>query len=289
MVSTTECHQYKIKKELYQSDLSLFDLTDGGESQLKVSDFDFEYVEKGNVSRIKEAKDFIKKYEYLRSMPQRPTHTFITTLNGKIAGVQVLSVPNMFSTLLGPSNSHLEKLLSRGACFSLAPKNLPSWQIMNSVRWMVKNTTFRLFSGYADPRAGEQGQIYRACNFIELPGDYGGKIELCDPRNPGVWFSDREARKLNRYKRYARELGVEWKRDWCTKGRVLWSKVPNQIEEDLRRKSREFVRICDKRKLPPKRKFILIKGRNKREERELLRLLYLKKPELNPKFHRGLD
>ena len=283
MVQNTECHQFKIKKKLFKSDLDAFGLSEGDARGLKVSDFDFELVDKENISRIKEARDFIKKYEYLGSMPQRPTHIFITTLEGKISGVQVLSVPNMFSTLLGPSNSHLEKLLSRGACFSLAPKNLPSWQIMNAVRWMVKNTTFRLFSGYADPRAGEQGSIYRACNFMELPGNYGGKIELCEPNNPGVWFSDREARKLNRYKRFARELGIDWQKDWSVKGRVLWDKVPNDTEYRLRQKSKEFVENCHKRKLPPKKKFVLVKGRNKSEERRLLSLLYRKKPELNPK------
>jgi len=157
---------------------------------------------------------------------------------------------------------------------------------------MIHNTEFRLFSGYADPRANERGQIYRACNFIELPGKHGGSVQLFDPLRPEKeWFSDREARKMSAYKRYAKDLSIEWKKEWTNpSGGIDWSRVPNLVEEALRLKSKQYVASCEKRKLPPKRKFIYLKGRNKKETRQLFKRLYDSNPKLNPKgpkFHRG--
>ena len=77
-------------------------------------------------------------------------------------------MPNAFSKLLGKNTNDLERLISRGACISWSPKNLGSAFLMWCLRWMVKNTDYRIFTAYSDPTARELGTIYQACNFYYL-------------------------------------------------------------------------------------------------------------------------
>ena len=164
----THCWQYEIRKRNYQTDLEQSELTEEEINNLKISDFEFAYVKKNDEQKCKEIKDFIKRHEWLGNMPTRPTHRFIATYKGLLAGAIVMSTPNSFSNLLGPQNRDLEKLISRGACISWSPKNLASALIMYAVRYMVKNTDFRFFTAYSDVEARELGTIYQACNFTYL-------------------------------------------------------------------------------------------------------------------------
>ena len=161
------CWQYQMREDNLGEDLqNLPPWVDYRE--LSTKDFDFEYVDKSEKEKCDEIRDFIKKHEWLGKLPNRPTHRFTARLKeGSIlAGVIIMAVPNTFSHLLGKENSNLEKLISRGACISWSPKNLGSWLIMKSVKWMVQNTEFRYFTAYSDPEAKELGTIYQACNFL---------------------------------------------------------------------------------------------------------------------------
>lgn len=290
--SNDPCWQYIVRQQQFGNDLEKWDLTVQEQQALRISDFEFRHITKANTKGVKDCYKFIETYEYLGKLAQRNTHFFGSYFKGMLSGVQVLSTPNAFSKLLGQDTHRIEKLLSRGACAAFTPRNLASWQIMNSIHWMVHNTEFRLFSGYADPRANERGQIYRACNFIELPGKHGGSVQLLDLERPEKgWFSDREARKLSAYRKFAKELNIEWEKEWVNKsGGVNWSQVPPLIEEILRLRSKQYIASCEKRKLPPKRKFIYLKGRTKSETRQLFKQLYENNPKLYPKgpnIHRG--
>ena len=156
--------QYDLRLNTLEDDIKNinFDYT-----KLKINDFNFEFIAKDD-NRTKDIVNFIKKYEWLGKMPNRPTHRFIATHNNILAGVIVMSTPNSFSMILGDGTHKIEKLISRGACASWTPKNLASALLMWSIRWMVKNTEFRIFEAYADPEAKELGTIYQACNFYYL-------------------------------------------------------------------------------------------------------------------------
>ena len=90
---------------------------------------------------------------------------------------------------------------------------------MFAIRWMVKNTPYRVFVGYSDTTAGEIGTIYQACNFIYLGQNSGERYNYYDPKMPSKkWFNERSLRKVSSFKKYASNLepivgiGVEYER-----------------------------------------------------------------------------
>ena len=257
-------------------DLSAAGLTEESAASLRVDDFIFEYVPKEEKVLCTEVKEFIQRHEWLGKLPNRPTHRFTARLkkNGILAGTIIMAVPNAFSGLLGRENRDKEKLISRGACISWGPKNLGSWLIMSSIRWMVENTEFRYFTAYSDPEAKELGTIYQACNFIYLGQTSGTTFQYLDPKNPDKgWFSDREFRKKSKYARYAQEIGISkdvWK-GWMKKYSPDWDIIPAKVKTAIKERESAFRNSCEKRPVPSKHKYVYILGRTKRETRELMK------------------
>lgn len=214
-------------------------------------------------------------------MPTRPTHRFIATYKNKLAGAIVMSTPNSFSNLLGKENRDLEKLISRGACISWSPKNLASSLIMFGIRYMVKNTNFRFFTAYSDTEAKELGTIYQACNFIYLGQRSGAKKEYFDPLKPNRgWFSDRQFRKTSQIKRYAKEIRLEWRKEWSTHDKINWDQIPENERKILKQYILEQKQRCKVRKLHLKHKYVYILGTNKNETKKLKKLFEMKNPDL---------
>ena len=121
-----------------------------------------------------------------------PLYSETKKQNSALAGVVIMATPNAFSHLLGKENRDLEKLVARGASIGWAPKNLGSWIVSKSVKWMVRNTDFRIFTAYSDPEAKELGTIYQAMNWIYLGQTSGTAKQYLDPAKPNKgWFSDR--------------------------------------------------------------------------------------------------
>lgn len=203
-------------------------------------------------------------------MPTRPTHRFIATYKGILAGVVVMATPNSFSNLLGVDKRHLEKLISRGACISWSPKNLASALIMFSIRWMVKNTEFRYFAAYSDTEARELGTIYQACNFVYLGQTSGAKFEYFDPSDPTRGhFSDRLFRKTSYIKRQTINAGIKWEPDWHKGDKILWANIPTDVVHLIKTIIKNHQLSCQKRKIPPKHKYVYILGPTKSETKKL--------------------
>lgn len=273
------CWQYKIRLQNLPQDLEIAKLTHAKISTLRICDFKFEYVPKENRERCREIKDFIVKHEWPGKMPHRPTHRFIATYNGHLAGVVVMATPNAFSHLLGKDNRNREKLISRGACISWSPKNLASALLMFSIRWMVNKTPYRLFSGYSDTTAGELGTIYQACNFTYLGQLSGDRFQYFDPRNPEKgWFSERLFRKTGHFKKHAANLGIRWQRHWHFRDKILWDKIPWPVAIRLKEQVRAEQANSHRKRIPRKHKYIYIVAANKRETKKLRKLF----AELNP-------
>jgi hypothetical protein len=256
---------------------------------LRVSDFKFEFISKDNKFLCRQVTEFIQCHEWLGKTPTRPTHRFIATYKGHLAGVIVMATPNSFSNLLGKENRHLEKLISRGACISWSPKNLASALVMFSIRWMVKNTSFRFFTAYSDTEARELGTIYQACNFTYLGQNSGARVEYFDPLNTSRgWFSDRLFRKHSQIRRYARELGIFWNPEWSSIDKTNWDKIPTDIKQQLKSQANIHRSGCLSRPLPPKHKYAYILGANKAESKLLKSIFAAKNPDLinlsYPKF-----
>lgn len=260
------CWQYDIKLNNLQNDLKRLNIDS---KKLSINDFKFEFVDK-NDKRTKDIIDFVRKYEWLGKMPNRPTHRFIATYKGILAGVVVMSVPNSFSNILGEDKKNLEKLISRGASASWTPKNLASSLIMFSIKWMVKNTKFRIFTAYSDTEAKEIGTIYQACNFRYLGNNFGSSTLYFDPEKPHLgWTTGRNYSKLNYYKTFLKEKGIKWDDNWNKKTKILWDNIPEKIKNMMVEHTKEKLFNCIKRKPPKKHKYVYILGGNKKETKYL--------------------
>ena len=279
------CWQYEIRQQNLISDLKEANLTEEEYNSLRIQDFEFSYVDKEDKEQCEEIKLFIERHEWLGKLPARPTHRFIARLkkNGIIAGAIVMATPNAFSHILGKENRDKEKLISRGACISWAPKNLGSWLIMKSIKWMVKNTQFRMFSAYSDPEAKELGTIYQACNFIYLGQKSGTAKQYFDPNKPELgWFSDRDFRKKSKYKLYAQRIGLtleEWK-GYMKKYSPNWEIIPEEIKIKIKEEEKKYRESCECRDTKPKHKYIYILGRTKKETKELKKLFQKNNPKM---------
>ena len=275
------CWQYEIRQQNLAEDLVEAGLSEQESRSLSVSDFDFCYVAKDDKSGCREVKEFIKRHEWLGKMPIWATHRFTARLkkNGILAGVIVMATPYTFSNLLGSENKGREKLIARGASISWSPKNLGSWMIMNSVRWMVKNTEFRFFTAYSDPEAKELGTIYQACNFYYLGQKFGAGMQYLDPENPKRgWFSASGFNDRSQIVRYAKKLGIEWLPEWYkyvgakkNYRKVDWKAIPEDVALRLKAEKKAHKARCNQRPSPTKHKYCYILGETKSETKALLK------------------
>jgi len=282
------CWQYQIRVDNREKDLEQAEITEEEAQALRTSDFEFSYVDKLDKQQCTEVREFIHEHEWLGKMPNRPTHRFVARLkkNNVMAGVIVMATPNAFSHVLGKENKDKEKLISRGACISWSPKNLGSWLIMNSIKWMVKNTDFRAFSAYSDPEAKELGTLYQACNFYYLGSGSGTIKQYFDPNNAKQgWFSDREFRKKSKYYMYAARIGIpkdRWK-GWMKQYSPNWDLVPPHIKLKIKQEEKKYRDSCDCREVVSKHKYIYILGRSKKETKKLRKLFFENNPKLKGK------
>lgn len=261
-----QCWQYTIRQKNLDSDLLEANLTLEEASKLRVHDFTF--LEVTDKSDRAEMIEFIKKHEWLGTITQYTTHWFGAYYNGTLAGVILMSMPNAFSKMLGDDTKDLERLVSRGACVSWSPKNLASSLLMWSIRYMVENTDYRLFTAYSDPSAKELGTIYQACSFYYLGQKSGTTTRYINPYT-GKIVSDRYFRQRSAYKKYAKELGIEWEKDWCSTTTMLWGNIPDDIEEKLRKMSKEKQATSQSVNYKPKHKYAFVLGKTKKETKEL--------------------
>lgn len=247
---------------------------DATEAEDRLAGYNFELqVNKFVLAQEKLTREhinFIKKYEWLGKIGWAVKWCFTARHEGKLAGVVLMSQPTMATKY-----KEYEALIQRGAASSWAPKNLNSALVMWSCRWMVSNTPKRLFTCYSDPSAGEIGTIYQACNFMYLGTGWGVKTGVQLPS--GKVVSKREFSKTSAMKRWAKELGIEWKKEWCKpNGYQDLSAYPPEVRESLLRRAKEEGDKYPAAKQESKGKYALVLGKNRREEKQLKALLVFK-------------
>lgn len=276
------CWQYDIRVKNLEDDKFWSMLSDEEIANLKPTDFDMYLSTDEN--EHKEMTEFIKRHEWLGTISIYTTHWFACRYKGILAGVILMNQPNSFSKLLGEDTSKLERLISRGACISWSPKNLASHFLMFCIKWMVQNTEYRLFTAYSDLEAKEVGQIYSACNFYYLGESSGGTKKYINPYN-GKLMSDRQFRCRSFYKKYAKELGIEWQSNWNADSKMLWENIPNDVEQKLREYSKKKQAESELVEVPNKRKYAYVLGRDKKETK-LLRRKFLELNKVYPYISR---
>ena len=277
----------------------IMNLTNGN---LSTSDFTFQNEKKDSVN-FQEIREFVEKHEWLGRMSLYPSHIFTARYKGVLAGVLIMDMPPTFSNTLGDHldevvtikkengelckhTSDVERLISRGASISWAPHNLASWLIAKSIKWMVKNTQYRLFFGYSDPTFNEVGTIYQASNFFCLGQSFGTGYQYCIYGNR--WVSDRYFRSRSVYKRLAKEDGIEWLDEWQNGDIVFFNKMPIEIAQRIKQLSKDYQLSCDRRPSPPKRKYCYVAGIDNRERKKLL-ALFNQLNQTYPYIHREMS
>ena len=269
-----KCWQSHIRDVNMNEDI--LDVTEKTESSLeeinnlRISDFNFVYVDKEDKENCQEIKKFIERHEWLGNLPIRPTHRFAAYYKGYLAGVIIMATPNAFSFPMGKENRHMEKLISRGACISWSPKNLGSSIVMFAIRWMSKNTHYRVFTAYSDVEAKEIGTIYQACNFYYIGQSSGGTKMFYDKNKPNSsWFSDRNFRLRSYYKNYCKALNIEPGEGWFKKEGVNWSLIPLDVQKQLKDYAKYYQSTCESRNVPPKHKYAYVLGATPKETKKL--------------------
>ena len=263
------CYQYQKRIDTLQEDMRNNGWTEEDVKAISLDDFVFSPIE--TAEGKKEASDFIKRYEWLGTIGSFPTHWFEARYKGLLGGVVIMGMPNSFSKMLGEETKTLERLIARGASASWCPFNLGSKFLMWAMKWMVENTQYRLFTCYSDPQAREIGSIYQGLNFYYLGQGNGTTTRCVNPYNPNVIISDRAFRARSMYKRYAKDLGIEWQSNWNNDQRMLWENIPDDVERKLRDYSKEMYQKSVKIKFPNKHKYAFVLGRNRSETKALRR------------------
>jgi hypothetical protein len=267
------CWQFDIRVKNLEEDLKSANLTTDYVSSLRVSDFTFkEVTDKKDRAKLKE---FIERHEWLGNLSQFTTHWFAAYYKDILAGVILFNLPNSFSKMLGEDTKYLERLISRGACISWSPKNLASSFLMWCIKYMVKNTQYRLFTAYSDPTAKELGTIYQACNFYYLGQNSGTTTRYINPYTNKV-VSDRFFRQRTAYRKYAKELNIEWKKNWTHPTGMDWKNIPDDIEAKLREYSKIKQASSEKIEMPSKHKYAMVLGRSKKETAVLRKLFEIR-------------
>ena len=263
------CYQYQKRLDTLQEDMEQYGWTEEDIANISLDDFEFSTIPSYAINTRRKATEFIKRYEWLGTVGSFPTHWFVAKYKGIIGGVIIMGMPNAFSKLLGDETKQIERLIARGASASWCPKNLGSKFLMWCIKWMVDNTQYRLFTCYSDPQAKEIGSIYQGLNFFYLGQGSGTNVRCVNPYNPEKIVTDRAFRARSFYKRYAKDLGIEWQSNWSNDQCVLWDNIPNDVEEKLRAYSKEMFKNAKKIVFPSKHKYAFVLGRDKRETKEL--------------------
>lgn len=225
-----------------------------------------------------EIRDFVTRYEWLGTVGVTPRWCFTARVNGILAGIVCLNEPNAYSKLLGGGTHGMEALIQRGASASFAHQHLGSKLIMHALRWMVNNTSKRVFYGYSDPDGGEIGTIYQACNFDYLGSGFGAKVMYTHPRfNNGKPFTAQKLKRTSLWKKmYKVWHGVDLPKEWLSPSgfkdiKFIRSVNPEAVEE-FYGWGKQILRESTKVRIPLKGKYVKILGKDKRETRRLLSL-----------------
>lgn len=259
------CYQYQRRLDTIEEDKKKYNWTNEDIQKISLNDFEFRKIDGDK----KEATDFIKRYEWLGTIGSFPTHWFGAYYKGILGGVIIMGMPNAFSKLLGEDTKTMERLIARGASASWCPMNLGSKFLMWCIKWMVYNTQYRLFTCYSDPQAKEKGSIYQALNFYYLGKKSGTTIRCINPYDKSKIITDRAFRARSFYKRYAKDLGITWQKNWNNDQKILWENIPKDIEQKLRYYSKKMYNESQKLYFPNKHKYAFVLGRNKRETKQL--------------------
>lgn len=260
---SSKCHQRVMKEELLESDLETLSFDP---RTCPINEYVFSKEPFSD-----EIKEFLKTYEWLKSVGVSAKWCFTMRLRGNLAGVQIFNEPAAYSKLLGAPNIKWECLVQRGCTVSWAHQHLGSKMLMASVNWMVQNTEKRAFVGYADPQAGERGVIYSACNFKYLGNDFGAEYLYSHPTyKNGKQFSAHALKRTSVLKTWCRQNAIIVEPSWIKpNGFKDLKQIPPDVKKAWYDWANKIISESEKIKIPFKGKYVLIRGKDRRDQKML--------------------
>lgn len=148
-------------------------------SEAKVTDFEVK------PTTIQYVKDFVETWHYSSNVNGlRISHVFGLFCEGNLIGSMIYGPLGMANTWkkYGESESDVIEL-RRLCCIDNTPKCTESYFIGKTIKWIKKNTNYKIIVSYADSYYNHTGIIYRATNFeycgLTSKGkviDFGGKL-----------------------------------------------------------------------------------------------------------------
>lgn len=136
-------------------------------------------------SSIQNVRDFIEHWHYSANVNGlRISHVFGLYYESHLIGAMIYGPLGMANTWKKYADSENEVIeLRRLCCIDHTPRNTESYFIGKTLRWLKKNTDYKVVVSYADTFHNHQGTIYKASNFeycgLTAKGrviDYDGKI-----------------------------------------------------------------------------------------------------------------
>lgn len=132
----------------------------------------------------KEIRDFIETHHYSQNINGvKSDYCFKLVHDGKIKGAMLYGTLGMANTWK-KYGSKIEDVieLRRLVLIDDTPRNMESYFIGHTLRWLKKNTTIKTIVSYADPNYGHQGIIYQATNFTKQGHTAPGRVILFNGR-----------------------------------------------------------------------------------------------------------
>lgn len=121
-----------------------------------------------NVSLV-EVRNFIEQNHYSKSVNGcKVSYCFAIYSDGNLVGAALFG---QLSTTAWKKYSQCEGdvvELRRLVCHASCPKNTESWFISKCLKFLRKNSPYKICISYADPRYGHVGYVYQASNWNYL-------------------------------------------------------------------------------------------------------------------------
>lgn len=127
---------------------------------------------------IDKVRTFIETWHYSKSVNGlRWSHVFGLYHQGHLIGAMIYGALGMANTWKKYGQSESEVIeLRRLCCIDKTPRNTESYFIGKTLRWLKKNTSYKIVVSYADSFHNHVGTIYKASNFEYKGMTSGGKV-----------------------------------------------------------------------------------------------------------------
>jgi len=117
------------------------------------------------------AKNLIETYHYSHKIPQAIKYRFGFYYDNELIGCAIYSIPaNQFSftSIWHNETQHIGIELSRVVMIKKLERNILSYCLSQSFKWLKLNSNYEVILSYADANFSHAGYIYQALNFIYL-------------------------------------------------------------------------------------------------------------------------